>query len=646
MPTPTPEQLGAPLSGAEAPKAPEALGALQENVETTPLQTAADNSLQRFINLIKERDNFDFAGEHDSADELEQNSAFQTIVAGLKTFFEENAKKTPDAPPRYFSTWMTKSCEFFTGEIEDYDDSSGAMGIMEAEATLEALKDINKTAPRTEIPGIGSFEDWFSTAYPAEYQNWTSEKENAQQSAESLKNKKTELNERAVALEQKFSQMTSTPEIEKNKQELADLKTKIPGAPDLATLAAYETIVVALEGSKIEYEKQAAEKAKTEADTEKEKQEQAAKTAEVKKAEEEAVLDAEEEQDAPIADKLLNFAKRLPEDSKFKSILTTIAGFLVSIGAGMASWPLIGAKIRGTFISNKLLAEKGDITAKKALKTERLFRKYGFSRILANELGGIPTAEAIKTLNQQAAQIKPETITDEAEKKTAEAQKLKFTNLIQVLNDNGGNGNQQSLFDFVDSKNLGASTATAPAQAPAQTAQPQSPTVSPAVAATAAPSTAPAIAPTVVTAAPAVAPVETPAQALEKQRLTKLNEILKNYIGKGKINIKEHPFAFKLPYVDGNQLKEPPCSIQGNIFTVDGKKYNMELSAGAELETIEIAGDATTGVATLEASAFYITQSEKIPLKTLFAKLEEICREKGQSYDITVGSKTAKLVAA
>ena len=72
----------------------------------------------------------------------------------------------------------------------------------------------------------------------------------------------------------------------------------------------------------------------------------------------------------------------------------------------------------------------------------------------------------------------------------------------------------------------------------------------------------------------------------------------------------------------------------------------MELTAGAELETIEIAGDAATGLATLEASAFYITQSEKIPLKTLFAKLEEICREKGQSYDITVGSKTAKLVAA
>ena len=257
--------------------------------------------------------------------------------------------------------------------------------------------------------------------------------------------------------------------------------------------------------------------------------------------------------------------------------------------------------------------------AVKAIKTERLFRKYGFPRAFANELGEIPTVEAIKVLNQKAAEIKPAEITDEAAKKTAEADKLKFTNLAQALTQQGGDKNQQSLFEFVASKEWGAPTPL---------------------------SGAPAVAPAVAAAAPATAPAETPAQVLEKQRLTKLNEILKNYIGKGKINIKEHPFAFKLPYVDGNQLKEPPCSIQGNIFTVDGKKYNMELTAGAELETIEIAGDAATGIATLEASAFYITQSEKIPLKTLFAKLEEICREKGQSYDITVGGKTAKLVAA
>jgi hypothetical protein len=60
---PTPEQLGTTLSGAEAPKAPEALGGLKENVEKTPLQAAIDNSSQRFVNLIKEHDDFDFAGE-------------------------------------------------------------------------------------------------------------------------------------------------------------------------------------------------------------------------------------------------------------------------------------------------------------------------------------------------------------------------------------------------------------------------------------------------------------------------------------------------------------------------------------------------------------------------------------------------------
>ena len=615
MPTPTPEQLE---SSAEAPKAPEALGALHEDVESTSIQEA----IQRFIDTVKEGD-FDFKGANNASDELEQNPVFNRIKIGLKTFFEENAKKTPDAPLRFFVEWMNKSSEFMKSEIAAYNWAYGEMGTDEAVTTLEALQDPNKTALQTEEPGIGPFEEWFKANNPTEYQTWIDEKGSAKQNAELLQKKKTELEGRVTALEEKFSKMTETDEIKKNKGELADLKTKIPNAKDEATAAAYETTLVALEGSAVEYGKQTAEKAKQEAEqkatAEKQKLEQEAKVAEEKKVEEEAALEAEEEQDAPMADKLLNFAKRLPEDSKLKPILTMIAGFLVSIGVGMAKIPWVGAKIRGTLISNKLLAEKGDELAVKAIKTERLFRKYGFPRAFANELGEIPTAEAIKVLNQKAAEIKPAEITDEAAKKTAEADKLKFTNLAQALTQQGGDKNQQSLFEFVASKEWGAPTPL---------------------------SGAPAVAPAVAAAAPATAPAETPAQVLEKQRLTKLNEILKNYIGKGKINIKEHPFAFKLPYVDGNQLKEPPCSIQGNIFTVDGKKYNMELTAGAELETIEIAGDAATGIATLEASAFYITQSEKIPLKTLFAKLEEICREKGQSYDITVGGKTAKLVAA
>ena len=153
-----------------------------------------------------------------------------------------------------------------------------------------------------------------------------------------------------------------------------------------------------------------------------------------------------------MADKLLNFAKRLPEDSKLKPILTMVAAFLVSIGVGMSKIPWVGGKIRGTFISNKLLAEKGDELAVKAIKTERLFRKYGFPRAFANELGEIPTVEAIKVLNQKAAEIKPAEITDEAAKKTAEADKLKFTNLAQALTQQGGDKNQQSLFEFVASK--------------------------------------------------------------------------------------------------------------------------------------------------------------------------------------------------
>ena len=201
---------------------------------------------------------------------------------------------------------------------------------------------------------------------------------------------------------------------------MADLKTKIPNAKDEATAAAYETTLVALEGSAVEYEKQTAEKAAKEAEqkatAEKQKQEQDAKAAEEKKTEEEAALEAEEEQDAPMADKLLNFAKRLPEDSKLKPILTMVAAFLVSIGVGMSKIPWVGGKIRGTFISNKLLAEKGDELAVKAIKTERLFRKYGFPRAFANELGEIPTVEAIKVLNQKAAEIKPAEITDEAAK--------------------------------------------------------------------------------------------------------------------------------------------------------------------------------------------------------------------------------------
>ncbi|MBI4994654.1 hypothetical protein HZC21_03350 [Candidatus Peregrinibacteria bacterium] len=623
-----------PDAGAEAPEAPEQLGALQGNVEKTPLQTAIDNSLQRFVNLIKEHDDFDFAGEHDSADELEQNSAFNTIINSLKTFFEENAKKTADAPLQYFSTWMNKSCEFLTNEIEDYDDSSGAMGIVEAEAAIKALQDQNAIASRTEVPGIGPFKEWFEATHPDEYQNWLTEKEQKQEVSKSLSSKKEDLAKRANDLEQKLLQMASTAEIEKNKKELTDLKIKIPDAPDLATAAAYETILVALEGSAVAYEKQAAEKAKKEAEQateqEKQKQEQEAKEAAQRAKEEETLLESEEEREAPIVDKLLNFTNRLPENSKLKPILTIIAAFLTSIGVGMAKWPWIGEKLRGTFISNKLLAEKGDETAKLALKTEHLFRKYGLPRALANELGGVATKEAVKVLRQKAAEIKPEDISDEVERKTAEAEKMKFTNLADALTQRNGDKSDQSLFEFAASKEWETPAVAVAPQAPAPAAAPQQPTVAPAVV----PAAAPAAAPTPLSGA--AKPAENP----ETKLIQATNEELKKYENRT-IDLTQETFSFRLPYISQNGgIEYANCSIKENNITIGGHKYRLELPVGANLQKITIQGPFQTGSAELMAGKFMMSDSKEIPLKTLLANFEALQKEP-KDRTIAIGGKSA-----
>lgn len=627
MPSPQ-EQLG---EGAQAPETADQLGGLHQTVEATSVQEA----VQTFIDKVKEGGKFDFKGEHDSADELEQNSAFKRIITELEKFLKENAEKNPDAPKQYFSAWMDATTKFLRDEIKSYDWSLGAMEIDQAEATIDSLKDPNKTGPRTETPGIGSFEEWFGTNYPAEYKNWITGKEQKKEAAESLSNKKEELIKRAGDLEQKFSQMTSTPEIEKNKQELADLKTKIPGASDLAALAVYETILVALEGSKIEYEKQAAEKAKAEATAEKERQEQAAKAAEAKKAEAEAALDAQEEQDAPIADKLLNFAKRLPEDSPFKSLLTTIAGALVSIGAGMANWPLIGPKIRGTFISNKLLDEKGDKVAKEAIKTERLFRKYGLDRVMANELGAIPASETIKVLVQEAAKIKPEEISDETDKKTAQGKKDRITNLVNLLKEHGGENYQKTLFEFVSEKNLETSVAqtpTAPPTAPAP-AEAQSATPSVVPAAAAATATAPI-------ATTANKPPEKPAENPETKLIQATNKELEPFNNRT-IDLTEQTFAFRLPYLtQSGAIEYSNCSIKGNNFDIGGHKYTLELPHSANLQKLTIEDPVQTGTTELVAGKFGFSDSKEIPLATLLKNLEAL-RKEPKDRTISMGSDSA-----
>lgn len=631
MPPPQQEQL---KEGTQTPETAEQLGGLQQNVETTPLQTAVLNSLQRFVNLIKERDDFDFAGEHDSAEELEQNAAFQTIISGLKTFFEENAQKTPNAPMQYFSAWMNAAAEFMTNEIEDYDDSTGAMGIIEAEATIETLKDLNKTGPRTEISGIGQFEEWFKSNYAAEYDVWQFEKETSKQKTESLAVKRQELMKRVEDLEKRISNSQNVEE--HVKKDLADLKQRIPNANDENSISGFETVLIALEGSVTAYEKQTAEKVKTDTEQAAKKQEQEAKETEEKAAEEQARLDAEEESAAPTVDKLLRFTAQLPEDSKLKPILKTIAALLVSIGVGIAKLPWIGNKLRGSFISNKLLAEQGDETAKLALKTERVFRKFGLSRALANELGGVATKEAVKALQKQAAEIKPEDISDEAEKKSAEAEKIKFTNLAEALTQRGGDKSEQSLFEFVANKEWEQpQTAQAPApqpQAPSQTPQspspqPQSPPAAPTQAA------APA-------AAAAVKPPEKPTETPETKLIQATNEELKPFNNRT-IDLTKETFLFRLPYITQNgSIDYANCSIRGNNFEIGGHKYKLELPMGANLQKITMEGPIQTGSTELVAGKFGLSDSKEIPLKTLLANLEAL-RKEPKNRTITIGNDNA-----
>lgn len=623
-----PEQL---KESAQTPEAPEALGGLQQNVEATPLQTAVINSLQRFVNLIKERDDFDFAGEHDSADELEQNAAFNTVIAGLKTFFEENAAKTPDAPMQYFSAWMNAAAKFITNEIEDYDDSTGAMGIVEAEITLDALKNPNKTGPRTETPGIGPFEEWFKSNYAAEYDAWQAEKETSKQNAESLAVAKEKLIKRIEVLEAKIAPLQTLPE--NVKKDLVDLKNRIPNASDENFVNGLESIFLKLEASVIAHEKQLAEKTKAgveqKALEEKQKQEQEAKEAQQRAEEEEARLDAEEASEAPTVDKLLQFTAQLPEDSKLKPILKTIAALLVSIGVGIAKLPWIGNKLRGSFISNKLLAEQGDETAKLALKTERLFRKFGLPRALANELGGVATKEAVKVLRKQAAEIKPEEISDEAEKKSAEAEKIKFTNLAAALTERGGDKNEQSLFEFVTSKEWESpQTAQAPTQAP-QPQQSQAPSVAPQATATAA---------TVATAANK--PSEKPAENPETKLIQVTNEELKPFNNRT-IDLTKETFHFRLPYITQNGgIDYANCSIKGNNFEIGGHKYELELPMSANLQKLTIEGPVQTGSTELIAGKFGFSDSKEIPLKTLLENLEAL-RKEPKNRTITIGNDNA-----
>lgn len=206
-------------------------------------------------------------------------------------------------------------------------------------------------------------------------------------------------------------------------------------------------------------------------------------------------VEHESGKDAPFFDQALEWVDKMKE-GRWKKALGGIVIAAATLFAALAKLPWIGEKIRGSFISNRLLAKRfNDKEAARALRVEMEFKKFGLPASLVADMGGVATKEVITAIRDpdKLKKISGDTATQQ-----------KLAHLASQLEDKGGALSDQLLVEFMDPETntnwLGITyrpSAATVAEAPA----------APAAAPTAA---APAVLPAAPAASPAT-PAATPA---------------------------------------------------------------------------------------------------------------------------------------
>jgi hypothetical protein len=473
-PTPDTETLETTQVEDAAERDPAAADAVkaQSLTERGVLQEEADADLNAALKDFRKKvreGGYDFEGVDE--DFPEKDPVFKEIYEGLRAILTANMIK---APKKLTKAWMAEACTFIASEIGYWNGHSGSMTSADVKVALKALAE---GTPGKAGPGPGDFEKWIETStLVSEYRNWRTQQQGAEV-AEKLAPDKKSLTD-AIA---KFK--TDYPTLVTLGRVVADLKPaeehlQAANTPDLLATSRDEVGVVGdllkqikpIHDEALSLENRLAVvsadivppallqkvrdlRAKVEADDggdlpELERQlnapelkkEIADVEAKAKKAIEtaDAAANKPEEEDVPTIDWFRGLVDKMP-DGPLKTTLAKFLGTVTTAVVAMAGWPLIGDKVRGGFISNTMLAEKGDKKAIVAIAVEGEFTKFGLSHRLANDLGNMKTDAVLTAIKEE-----PEDIS----KDPKVLEKLAW--LGQQIENQGGAKCERSLFDFMN----------------------------------------------------------------------------------------------------------------------------------------------------------------------------------------------------
>ncbi|PJC37246.1 hypothetical protein CO046_01585 [Candidatus Peregrinibacteria bacterium CG_4_9_14_0_2_um_filter_53_11] len=117
---------------------------------------------------------------------------------------------------------------------------------------------------------------------------------------------------------------------------------------------------------------------------------------------------AELESDLSMVGKMRSNAAEM-EDGAMKSVLTSLATALSSIGRTLAKIPWLGNFFRGGVVSNAELAKDGDQQAIKAVRMESYMIKFGLPKGLATALGGQTVKDVLTLCRDKKGELTDDT---------------------------------------------------------------------------------------------------------------------------------------------------------------------------------------------------------------------------------------------
>lgn len=577
-------QISAPAGTAETG---------QDTINRILLVAERAAASERFRKMVR-AGSHDFEGDDSNETELEANPVFQYACGRMDEFF---ANTSLNWPINFQAEWMRQASDLMTQAIAEKDTALGRMNKADVDKAIESIHS-----------KMGDFEKWFKERHKKDYDAFLKTKEDLAQKQKQETEQRTKttaelgvqkkaLADKMAPLETTFAALPVSIMPAKLSEAVAKLKTDIGAATDASALAALETQMQSLEVNineiaalkslaedpDIPQEKkdpillEVREGRKTPADakTELETEKQTAQRR----------LEQTAAEDAPIVDKLLAFANGL-EEGGLKKALLGIATALTTLSIGLAKAPLIGKWIRGNLVSNKILAEQGDETARLAIKAEQTMLKFGLPAALANAIGDKKTKDVYKLITEKPAEIT-----------TDAALQTKLAAFAVKLKEKGGDVNDATLFAFLNANQI-APAATA-AETPAQ----------------------------------AQAPAETPQQ----KRMAKLNESFGAHQGITAISA-DHPAEFDYPYIDNSEIKTTKLRVYPDKLEIGDNKYSVKLPHDATLTKIEISGTVQAGSATLTAGKLVFSDSQEIPLNELVAHIDAL-RAKHERLVVGQGDK-------